>query len=96
MAELDIDLAGQRSKGVDEYLGKKHFHYLVTVCRHAEENCPRIFPGINTHLHWDLEDPVVFAGSDEEKLKKFREIRDQIDRQIQQWLAELETTTNLN
>jgi hypothetical protein len=32
---------------------------------------------------------VAFEGTEEEKLAKFREIRDQIDRRILQWLSEL-------
>ena len=37
-------------------------------------------------LHRPFEDPVAFEGSEEEK-PKFREVRDQIDRCIQEWLA---------
>jgi arsenate reductase len=37
-------------------------------------------------MHWSFEDPVAFEGTDEEKLAKFREIRDKIERRIQAWL----------
>jgi arsenate reductase len=40
------------------------------------------------HYHWSFEDPAAFEGSDEEKLAKFREVRDQIDQRIKDWLAE--------
>jgi arsenate reductase len=88
MEEIGIDLSGQRSKDVTEYMGKVHFGYLITVCENAEKNCPRIFPGVGKRLHWALEDPAAFDGSEEEKLRKFRQVRDQIDRRIQEWLAE--------
>ncbi|MBN1667969.1 MAG: arsenate reductase ArsC [Anaerolineales bacterium] len=90
MEEVGINLDGQTSKSISEYLGKVHFAYLFTVCGHAEENCPRIFLTQGKHSHWDFEDPAAFEGSGEEKLAKFREIRDQIDRRIQQWLADVE------
>ena len=43
MEEIGISLDEQRSKSLDEYLGKVHFAHLFTVCGHAEQNCPRIF-----------------------------------------------------
>jgi arsenate reductase len=88
MGEIGIDLSGQRSKDVLEYMGKQHFGYLITVCAHAEENCPKTFPGIGQREHWDLEDPAAFQGSDGAKMAKFREIRDQIDQRIQAWVQE--------
>jgi len=88
MEEVGIDLSEQRSKDVMEYMGRKHFGYLITVCAHAEANCPTTFPGVSQRLHWPLEDPVAFEGSDEEKLDKFREVRDQVEQQIKIWLGE--------
>jgi arsenate reductase len=90
MAEVGIDLGGQYSKGVKEYLGKINFAYVISVCDRAEKICPTAFPSISQQrLFWPFEDPVAFEGTDEEKLAKFREIRDQIDRRILQWLNEL-------
>lgn len=90
MEEVGLSLEGQSSKSIRKYLGKVHFSYLFTVCGHAEENCPRIFLTQGKHTHWDFEDPAAFEGSDEEKLAKFREIRDQIDQRVQEWLAKEE------
>ena len=88
MEEIGVDVRGQRSKSVREYLGKLHFGYLITVCAHAEENCPTTFPGVSRRLHWAFDDPAAATGSDEEIMQKFRDIRDQIDRRIRDWLAE--------
>ena len=88
MEEWGYDLSGQRAKDVTEYLGKVHFGYLITVCAHAEENCPRIFPGVVERFHWEFEDPAAFEGSDEAKLEKFRQIRDRIEVQIKAWVGE--------
>lgn len=88
MNEVGVRLDGQYSKSVSEYLGKEHFAYLFTVCSQAEKNCPRTFLSTGIHTHWDFEDPAAFEGSDEDKLAKFRMIRDQIEAQIQNWLVE--------
>ncbi|MEA5077819.1 MAG: arsenate reductase ArsC [Anaerolineaceae bacterium] len=89
MAEVGLDLAGQRSKGVEEYLGKVLFQYLITVCDDADKNCPTVWPGVNKRMHWSFEDPARFEGSEDEKLEKFRAVRDQIQARIQEWLASL-------
>ncbi|OGP54167.1 MAG: protein tyrosine phosphatase [Deltaproteobacteria bacterium RBG_13_52_11] len=88
MEEVGIRLSGQYTKHIREYMGKTHFGYLITVCHEAEKKCPTVFPGVGQRLHWSFEDPSTFVGSDDEKLAKFREVRDQIDQRIQAWLAE--------
>ena len=88
MNEIGMDISSQRSKSVDEYLGKVLFQYLITVCDDADKNCPTTWPGISNRMHWSFEDPVAFDGSDEEKLAKFRQMRDQIEKRIKDWLAE--------
>ena len=40
MGEVGLDLDGQYSKDVREYLGKVFFNHLITVCSNAEKNCP--------------------------------------------------------
>ncbi len=89
MEELGYSLEGQKSKSIREYLGLVHFTYLFTVCGNAEANCPRTFLTSGIHSHWDFEDPSAFEGTDQEKLEKFRQIRDLIDQRIQDWLVEI-------
>ena len=88
MAEKGFDLSGQRSKGVQEYLGKVLIQTLITLCDDAEKNCPTVWPGVNTHLHWSFEDPSAFEGTEAQKLEKFRQIRDGIETRINAWLKE--------
>jgi len=88
MEEIGISLEGQRSKDLREYLSQMHFAVFVTVCGQAEQNCPRVFlMSAGRHIHWDLEDPAAFEGSDTQKLDKFRQVRDQIDGLVKDWLA---------
>src|SRR4030043_188656 len=77
MEEVGINLSGQHSKHIKEYMGKVHFGYLITMCDEAEESCPTTFPGIGQRLHWSFEDPSAFTGSEDEKLATFRKVRNQ-------------------
>jgi len=90
MAEAGLDLSEQRSKSVKEFMGKMTVDYLIIVCEKTEENCPIIFPGFRYRMYWPFEDPVAFVGSEEAKLAKFREVRDQIAARIRLWLRESE------
>ena len=89
MEEIGVSLRGQYSKHIREYMGKVHFAYVITLCGEAEANCPTTFPGIFQRLHWPFEDPAAMTGSGDEKLAKFREVRDQIERRIKGWLEEM-------
>ncbi len=90
MHEVGIDIAGARTRDVFEVARSGHpFSHLVTVCDEASaEKCPP-FLGVVEELHWDLPDPSVQQGDDEQKLQKFRETRDELRRRIDRWLAEL-------
>jgi arsenate reductase len=87
MAEVGIDISRQYSKALKDYMGKIHFGYLITVCSEAEKRCPTAFPGMGYRLHWDIEDPANFKGTEEEKLMKFREIRDIVRKKVQEWVT---------
>src|SRR5215207_3718126 len=88
MKEAGIDISNQTSKGIEMYLGKTLFQYLITVCDDADKNCPTVWPGVNTRMHWSFEDPAKFEGTEEEKLAKFREVRDLIEIKIRAWVAQ--------
>ena len=81
MDELGIDISGQESKTLDRYLGDT-FDYVITVCDDANEACP-VFPGAKRRLHWSFEDPAQARGSEEERLRVFQSIRDEIKERIE-------------
>lgn len=86
--EVGIDISNQTSKSLETYLGKTSFQYLVTVCDDADQNCPTGLPGIHERMHWSFEDPARFEGTEEEKLARFREVRDLIEHKVREWIAE--------
>jgi arsenate reductase len=81
MKEIGIDISNHRSKSIEEFR-EKTFDYVITVCDRANETCP-FFPG-KVHIHRNFEDPALATGSDEEKLKVFRKVRDE----IRSWIEE--------
>lgn len=89
MEEIGIDIGTQTSKPLSMFLGKEHFSYLITVCGQADKNCPAVFPGMGQRLHWELEDPAAVVGSEEDRLRIFREVRDQIRDRVRAWLQAL-------
>jgi arsenate reductase len=84
MAEAGIDISGQYSKHVDE-LTDVSFDYVITVCDHADKNCP-FFPTEARIIHIGFEDPprlALNAKTDEEALGHYRRIRDEIRKMVE-------------
>ena len=82
LAEIGVDVAGQRSKSVEE-IDPASVDTVITLC--AEEVCP-VFLGNARRLHWPLPDP---AGHDEPpaaSLDRFRAVRDELSRRLREWL----------
>jgi arsenate reductase len=89
MDEIGIDMRGQHSKSTKAYMGRLDVQFLISVCSQAEQDCPRgLWAQKAERLLWLLDDPALFKGSDEEKLGKFRAIRDQINAKIREWLVD--------
>jgi arsenate reductase (thioredoxin) len=85
MAEIGIDISGQRSKGLDEFTGRT-FDFVITLCDQAAESCPVFFGGTQ-RLHMGFPDPAAAGGSEEERLAAFRKVRDQIREQVLGFLS---------
>jgi arsenate reductase len=79
MKEAGVDISGHRSKGLEQLKGIE-FDYVVTVCDHANESCP-LFPGKARVVHAGFDDPPRLAEkavSEEEAIKHYRRVRDEI------------------
>jgi arsenate reductase len=84
MREEGIEISGNRTKGVEEFLRQgRRYDVVVTVCDEASaERCP-VFPGSGTRLHWGFPDPGALTGSPAERLAATRAIRDQIRKRVE-------------
>jgi arsenate reductase len=79
MAEVGVDISRQTSKSIAEVMGIT-FDYVITLCDHAHQSCPT-FPGPTKVVHVGFEDPPYLARAapnEEEAMKHYRRIRDEI------------------
>jgi arsenate reductase len=90
MKEVGIDLSQKQTQAVfDVWKSSQLFKYVITVCSESEaKGCP-VFAGVTTRLHWPFRDPSQLTGSNEEKLREVRKIRDEIRCQIEEWCEEI-------
>lgn len=92
MREVGIDISGQRSKRAEE-LPEIIFDVAVTVCDRAKAACPICStdldlpsrgPKAREVVHKGFEDPAAASGSEEEEIRAFRRVRDE----IRGWIVE--------
>lgn len=84
MAEAGVDISKHYSKTPEE-IGPVHYDYVVTVCGHANENCP-VFLGKAKVVHVGFEDPPKLTKhlpDGEAKLAVYRRVRDEIRRFVE-------------
>ena len=88
LKEEGIDISGKKTRSVyDLYKQGKTYNYVITVCsKEAEERCP-IFPGNGRRENWPFADPSKFSGSLDEKLRRTREVREEIKAKVRQFLG---------
>ena len=84
LAEIDLPTEGLTSKSVEQFF-EQPIDLAVTVCNNAAEACP-VLPGAALTLHWPFDDPADAVGTEEEKMKVFRRVRDEIYQAISQYL----------
>jgi arsenate reductase len=91
MHDVGIDISGQQSKAMEVYVDQP-FDFVITVCDSAKERCP-VWPGIKERIHWGFDDPAEATGSEEERLRVFARVRDEIRNRIRLFLAAHKVTS---
>jgi len=96
MHEGGIDISDNKTKSVfDMFKRGGLYSFVITVCDEASaEKCP-IFPGAAKRLHWSFADPSSLSGTEEEKIRRTREIRDEIRSKIARWIEEIDPIDSL-
>ena len=87
MKEDGIDISSHTSNHVDEYQGIA-WDYIITVCDHANENCPFIPAPAAKRLHHNFSDPSKLQGSEDEIHAAFEKTRNEIKAYAEQFAAE--------
>jgi len=77
MKDIGIDISHQRSKTLHEFKGR-HFDVVVTLCDHGKEACVSCLPKGDLVLHYNFPAPDEIGLPEEEIMKEFGEVRDQI------------------
>ena len=77
MSEDHIDISDHTSNHLDEY-SHIDFDYIITVCDHANENCPYIPSKNAARLHHNFFDPSKVEGNSEERHQAFLKARNEI------------------
>jgi len=80
MQEIGVDISGHQSKNLTEFDGQT-FDYVITLCGSANETCP-LYIGGTKKMHIGFDDPAVATGSEEDILREFRRVRDEIKEKL--------------
>ncbi|MEN8198676.1 MAG: arsenate reductase ArsC [Thermodesulfobacteriota bacterium] len=81
-----VDISRHHSKTVEQ-LADKDFDQVITVCGHADENCP-LFGGGTEIIHHGFDDPPQLAekfADEKDKLACYREVC----RQLRKFIKDL-------
>ncbi|MCS6879624.1 MAG: arsenate reductase ArsC [Geminicoccaceae bacterium] len=84
LRRLNYDTTALRSKSWEEFArpGAPPLDFVFTVCdQAAKEPCP-VWPGQPMTAHWGVEDPVLFEGSEEQKLRYWLKIYTYLENRI--------------
>ncbi|HUJ25123.1 MAG TPA: arsenate reductase ArsC [Myxococcales bacterium] len=80
MAEVGIDISGAKSKSVNQFLDDD-FDYVISVCARVAEACPS-WPHSREQIRWHFDDPAEATGTEDERLRVFRRVRNEIRQRI--------------
>jgi protein-tyrosine-phosphatase/DNA-binding transcriptional ArsR family regulator len=76
LAERGIDIAGRRSKHLEEFVGRR-LDYVISLCDRVREICPE-FPGHPDLIHWSIPDPAREGDCQEETYAAFERTADEV------------------
>jgi arsenate reductase (thioredoxin) len=86
MAEIGIDISGQRSKSLAEFMAD-NFDLAITLCDQAQRECP-MFLAADRRIHVGFPDPAGATGTEADIMDEFRKVRDEIRQKMVPLLQE--------
>jgi arsenate reductase len=90
MQEVSIDISCKLPRKVfDLVKDGELFSYVITIFDQAGNERLPFFPGLTRRLQWNFQDPASITGDEEEKLEKFRKLRDNLKTKIEAWVDQL-------
>jgi arsenate reductase len=77
--EIGLDISKKNSNKPEDFQDDS-FDYIITLCDQSREECPAFWTqGEAIYQHLDIYNPAKMGNTPEEKLKAFRETRDEIE-----------------
>jgi len=93
MQEIGVDISGERPKSARQFVHQS-FDHVVTVCDEADASCPTFAGKVSSRTHIGFPDPAEAMGTDEQIMRRFREVRDDIRTTFTAYYnAEIRSTT---
>lgn len=83
MNRLSIDISKNSSNLVDDYINIE-FDYVLTLCDNAKKIFPK-FSNVKKIIHKNFLDPANSTGSDDEKIKIYVKVRDQLSKYLKEF-----------
>ena len=80
MDEAGISLHDGVPKHLSNFM-EDPWDYVITVCDRARDACP-VFPGDAERIHWGFDDPAAAVGTEEQRMRVFRRVRDEIGQRL--------------
>ena len=90
LSRRGIDIAGRRSKHLDEFAGVR-FDYVVSLCDRVREVCPE-FPGRPDLIHWSVPDPLREGNTNRETYPAFERTAGELATRVAFLLERIEHT----
>ena len=87
LREAGVNPEGLRPKSVGEFLARVPVRYGITLGQRGEPHAPRIYPFAARTWHWDCPVPQLHGPA--VQLAMLREIRDDLEERIRQWLISI-------
>jgi len=89
MKEKGIDISHKSTQSVfDVFKRGDLYNAVISVCdQQSAERCP-IFPGVVKRIAWSFHDPSTFSGTREQVLEQTRQVRDEIESKIKDFIRE--------
>lgn len=87
MKEVDIDISHHTSDVIDPAV-LAEADFIITLCGHANDNCPVVRNDNAQRWHWGFDDPAKATGTEEEITAQFRTVRDSIKKRIEHFVQE--------
>jgi protein-tyrosine-phosphatase len=88
MKRRGIDVSGNRTKHVDEFVAQR-FDVVITLCDRVREVCPEL-PSHPDLVHWSIPDPALEGPNDRATLPAFERLATELETRMRFLLGLLE------